>query len=188
MPGDRWRQFANLRALLALMWAHPGKKLLFMGGEIGQRREWNHDRELDWALADEPDHGGLQRLVGDLNRVYRGEGALHHTDADPRGFSWVAENHDQDGVFVFERRSFHGGAPVIVAVNMTPQPRHGRSVPVSLPGQWAEILNTDAALYGGGGLGNQGGVASEPIDGAEAIDLTLPPLAAVFLRYEGPHA
>ena len=188
MPGDRWRQFANLRALLALMWAHPGKKLLFMGGEIGQRREWNHDRELDWALADEPDHGGLQRLVGDLNRVYRGEGALHHTDADPRGFSWVAENHDQDGVFVFERRSFHGGAPLIVAVNMTPQPRHGRSVPVSLPGRWAEILNTDAALYGGGGLGNQGGVASEPIDGAEAIDLTLPPLAAVFLRYEGPHA
>ncbi|MBI1684061.1 1,4-alpha-glucan branching protein GlgB [Caulobacter hibisci] len=188
MPGDRWRQFANLRALLALMWAHPGKKLLFMGGEIGQWREWNHDKELDWALAEDADHGGLQRLVGDLNRVYRAEGALHHTDADARGFSWIAENHDQDGVFLFERRSFHGGAPIIVAVNMTPEPRHGRSVPVPLSGRWAEILNTDAALYGGGDLGNQGGVTSSSRGGAETIELTLPPLAAVFLRHEGSQA
>lgn len=188
MPGDSWRQFANLRALLALMWSHPGKKLLFMGGELGQRREWNHDAELDWALLDEPDHRGLQRLVGDLNRVYRSEGALHHTDADPRGFSWIAENHDRDGVFLFERASFHGGAPMIVAINMTPTPHHGRRVRVPLSGRWAEILNTDAAIYGGSDLGNQGGVASFQADGAEVVDLTLPPLAAVFLRHEGPHA
>ncbi|MBO9545816.1 1,4-alpha-glucan branching protein GlgB [Caulobacter sp.] len=188
MPGDRWRQFANLRALLALMWAHPGKKLLFMGGEIGQRREWNHDGELDWALLEEAEHAGLQRLVGDLNRIYRQEGALHHTDADPRGFSWIAENHDRDGVFVFERCSFHGGAPILVAVNMTPEPQHQRRVRVAHAGRWSEILNTDAALYGGGDIGNQGAVTalSEP-DGA-ALDLTLPPLAAVFLRYQGPSA
>jgi 1,4-alpha-glucan branching enzyme len=109
------------------MWAHPGKKLLFMGGEIGQQREWNHDASWTGRWPTSPTMAGLQRLVGDLNRVYRAEGALHHTDADPRGFSWIAENHDQDGVFVFERRSFHGGAPMIVAVNMTPEPRHGRS-------------------------------------------------------------
>ena len=188
MPGDPWRQFANLRALLALMWAHPGKKLLFMGGEIGQRREWNHDRELDWALADAPEHAGLQRLVGDLNRLYRDEGALHHTDVDSRGFRWLAENRDQDGVFIFERLSFHGGAPIIVAVNMTPEPRHRRAVPVALPGRWAEILNTDAATYGGGDVGNQGGVVSAAKDGSETLSLTLPPLAAIFLRYEGPSA
>jgi 1,4-alpha-glucan branching enzyme len=188
MPGDRWRQFANLRALFALMWAHPGKKLLFMGGEFGQQREWNHDRELDWALVEEPEHQGLQRLVGDLNRIYRTEGALHHTDADPRGFSWIAENDNGDGVFVFERRSFHGGAPVVVAVNMTPTPRHGRRAPVPLTGRWAEILNTDAALYGGSDLGNQGRVTSFSAEGAEWVEITLPPLAAVFLRYEGPDA
>ncbi|AYV47689.1 1,4-alpha-glucan branching enzyme [Caulobacter flavus] len=186
MPGDRWRQFANLRALLALMWAHPGKKLLFMGGEFGQLREWNHDRELDWALLEEADHHGLQRLVGDLNRIYRDEGALHHTDADPRGFSWIAENNDGDGVFLFERRSFHGGAPLVMAVNMTPMPRERRRVAVPLPGRWTEILNTDAGFYGGGDLGNQGGVTSFSAGDGEQVELTLPPLAAIFLRYEGP--
>ncbi|WP_420808142.1 1,4-alpha-glucan branching protein GlgB [Caulobacter zeae] len=188
MPGDRWRQFANLRALLALMWAHPGKKLLFMGGEIGQWREWDHDGELDWGLLETREHAGLQRLVGDLNRVYRQEGALHHTDADARGFGWIAENHDRDGVFVFERRSFHGGAPVIVAVNMTPEPQMRRHVRVPLAGRWAEILNTDAAVYGGGDLGNQGAASALPHPDGPALDLTLPPLAAVYLRYEGPSA
>ena len=188
MPGDPWRQMANLRALLALMWAHPGKKLLFMGGEIGQRREWNHDAELDWALLEAPEHAGLQRLVGDLNRVYRAEGALHHTDADARGFEWIAQNHDQDGVFIFERRSFHGGAPLIVAVNMTPQPRHQRRVRASHAGRWAEILNTDAAVYGGGDLGNQGEVIGFTDPNGTAVHITLPPLAAVFLRFQGPSA
>jgi len=188
MPGDRWRRFANLRALLALMWSHPGKKLLFMGGEFGQPTEWNHDRELDWGLLEDPAHDGLRRLVGDLNRIYRAEGALHHTDADARGFGWVAENHDRDGIFVFERRSFHGGAPMLVAINMTPTPHHGRRVRVPLAGRWAEILNTDAALYGGGDLGNQGGVSSFSTDGGQAAEITLPPLAAIFLRYEGPSA
>jgi 1,4-alpha-glucan branching enzyme len=188
MPGDRWRQFANLRALLALMWAHPGKKLLFMGAELGQWREWNHDRELDWALLEAVDHRGLQQLVGDLNRVYRTEGALHHTDADPRGFSWIAENQDGDGVFVFERRSFHGGPPMIVAVNMTPTPQQGRRIRAPKAGRWAEILNTDAAIYGGGDVGLQGGAASVAADGGDWLDLTLPPLAAVFLRYEGSDA
>ena len=188
MPGDRWRQFANLRALLALMWAHPGKKLLFMGGEIGQRREWDHDGELDWSLLETHEHAGLQRLVGDLNRVYRQEGALHHTDADPRGFGWIAENHDRDGVFIFERRSFHGGAPVVVAVNMTPEPQMQRRVRVPLEGRWAEILNTDASAYGGSDLGNQGGASALSYPDGPAVDLTLPPLAAVYLRYEGPGA
>ena len=188
MPGDAWRQFANLRALFALMWSHPGKKLLFMGGEFGQRREWNHDRELDWPLLNEPGHRGLHRLVGDLNRVYRTEGALHHTDADARGFSWIAENEGGDSVFIFERRSFHGGAPLIVAVNMTPTPRHGRRVRVPLAGRWSEILNTDAAIYGGGDLGNQGGVTSFSDDGSAWAEITLPPLGAVFLRYEGHQA
>ena len=188
MPGDAWRQMANLRALLALMWAHPGKKLLFMGGEIGQRREWNHDAELDWALLESPGHAGLQRLVGDLNRVYSAEGALHHTDADARGFEWIAQNHDQDGVFVFERRSFHGGAPMIVAVNMTPEPRYQRRVRAPHAGRWAEILNTDAAIYGGGDLGNQGEVIGFADQDGAAVHLTLPPLAAVFLRFQGHSA
>ena len=188
MPGDRWRQFANLRALLALMWAHPGKKLLFMGAELGQWREWNHDRALDWALLEEADHRGLQQLVGDLNRVYRTEGALHHTDADPRGFSWIAENHDRDGVFVFERRSLHGGPPMIVAVNMTPLPQHDRRIRAPQAGRWTEILNTDAAIYGGGDVGLLGGATSVAAEGGDWLDLILPPLAAVFLRYEGPEA
>ncbi len=188
MPGDRWRQLANLRALLALMWTHPGKKLLFMGAELGQEREWNHDRELDWALLERPEHQGLQRLVGDLNRIYRDEGALHHTDADPRGFAWIAENHDRDGAFIFQRRSFHGGAPLIVAVNMTPSPQQDRRISVPLAGRWAEILNTDAALYGGGDIGNQGGVTSFFADDQAWAQIVLPPMAAIILRYEGPQA
>jgi 1,4-alpha-glucan branching enzyme len=189
MPGDRWRQFANLRALLAMMWGHPGKKLLFMGGELGQWREWNHDSELDWALLEAADHQGLHRLVGDLNRLYAAEGALHHTDADPRGFAWLSEDVGGDGVFIFERRSFHGGAPMIVAVNMTPVAHLSHRVPAPHAGRWAETLNTDAAVYGGSGVGNQGGVLAAPThDGKAWLDLTLPPLAAVFLRYEGPAA
>jgi 1,4-alpha-glucan branching enzyme len=193
MPGDRWQKFANLRALLALMWGHPGKKLLFMGAEIGQWSEWNHDGQLDWPLLQDANHQGLSRLVGDLNRVYAAEAALHHTDADARGFAWLANNRDGDGLFVFVRRSFHGGAPIIAAINMTPVPRFDVDVEAPVDGRWIEILNTDAQIYGGGNLGNAGVVRSHPSRAALPPDpgrltFTVPPLGAVFLRYEGPDA
>ncbi|RAK52226.1 1,4-alpha-glucan branching enzyme [Phenylobacterium deserti] len=189
MPGDRWQKFANLRALFGLMWAHPGKKLLFMGGELAQWAEWNHDRELDWGLLQQPEHHGIQRLVADLNRLYRTEGALHHTDADPRGFSWLIENDHGMGLFAFVRRSFHGGAPILVLLNTTPVPRTGVRVGVPESGQWRQILNSDAEIYGGGNFGSGGTVrtAAEPDHGhAQSLELSFPPLAAVFLRYEGP--
>lgn len=189
MPGDRWQKLANLRAYFAFMWGHPGKKLLFMGGELAQSREWNHDRELDWGLLQQAEHAGIQRLVGDLNRLYAREGALHHTDADPRGFEWIVEHDPASSVFVFLRRSFHGGAPVIVALNMTPEVRRGYRIGAPEAGEWREILNTDAEIYGGGNIGNAGAVrtAPHPCHGrAQSLELTLPPLAGVFLKYEGP--
>jgi 1,4-alpha-glucan branching enzyme len=189
MPGDAWRRFANLRLLLALMWAHPGKKLLFMGGEFAQSTEWNHDRELDWGLLRHDANRGVQRLVADLNRLYRSEGALHHTDADPRGFEWILNNDGGLSLFAFLRRSFHGGAAIIVALNMTPTPRPAVRIGAPLPGLWREVLNTDAGIYGGGNLGSGGAVrtVAEPAAGhPQSLNLMLPPLGAIFLRYEGP--
>jgi 1,4-alpha-glucan branching enzyme len=189
MPGDRWRRFANLRAYLGFMWGHPGKKLLFMSGEFAQEREWSHDRQLDWDLLPDPEHNGVRRLVGDLNRIYREEGALHHTDADPRGFQWIVENDAESSVFVFLRRSFHGGAPIIVACNMTPAPRPAFRIGAPEAGLWREILNTDASVYGGGNIGATGIVRSvpNPWNGwPSTMDLTIPPLGVVFLRFEGP--
>jgi 1,4-alpha-glucan branching enzyme len=189
MPGDAWQKRANLRALLGLMWLHPGKKLLFMGSELGQWEEWNHDRQLDWALAEDPGHAGLLRLVGDLNRVYRQEGALHHSDADPRGFRWLIEGGDETSLFAFVRSSDYGAPPLVAAINMTPVPREGFRLGVPLPGSWTEILNSDAAIYGGGNIGNAGAVESEPVPlhgYDQSFLLTLPPLGAILLRYEGP--
>jgi 1,4-alpha-glucan branching enzyme len=189
MPGDRWRRFANLRAYLGFMWGHPGKKLLFMGGEFAQEREWSHDRQLDWELLKDPAHDGMRRLVGDLNRLYREQGALHHTDADPRGFQWVAENAGGDSVFAFLRRSFHGAAPLLVVCNLTPEVRRNYRLGAPHAGVWREILNTDAAVYGGGNIGAGDAVRSVPTPWNGwpcALDLTIPPLGVVFLRYEGP--
>jgi 1,4-alpha-glucan branching enzyme len=186
MPGDEWQQFANLRALYAYMWTHPGKKLLFMGGEIGQRREWHHDRSLDWHLLGEgPYHRGLQRLVRDLNHVYRRERALHELDADPAGFAWIDCADWEQSVVSFVRRARDAGDAVIVVCNFTPMPRYAYRVGVPRPGYYRELINSDAAEYGGGNLGNAGGVWAEstPWQGQpHSVALTLPPLAVLALK------
>jgi 1,4-alpha-glucan branching enzyme len=185
MPGDEWQKFANLRLLYSYMWAQAGKKLLFMGGEIAQWAEWNHDRSLDWHLLDHEPHRGIERTVADLNRVYRGEPALHTTDVDPVGFEWVDANDAQQSVLTFLRRGRAADQVVAVALNFTPVPRYDYRVGVPFGGYWQELFNSDAELYGGSGVGNAGGVEASPV-GAHgrpyALHLTLPPLGAVFLR------
>jgi 1,4-alpha-glucan branching enzyme len=189
MPGDEWQKLANLRLLFAWMWAQPGKKLLFMGGEIGQWREWSHDRGLDWHLLDHAPHRGLRDWVRDLNRLYRGEPALHERDCEPGGFEWVDCNDSEASVLTFLRRGRSPGDVVLVACNFTPQPRPGYRVGVPLDGRWRELVNSDAMAYGGAGWGNMGGVDAEPVPHhgrPVSLPLTLPPLGAVFLRPERP--
>ncbi len=188
MPGDEWQQFANLRLLLATMWAQPAKKLLFMGGEFGQRAEWDHDSSLEWHLLGDPHHDGLRRLVGDLNRLYREVPALHELDCDPAGFEWIDANDSDQSVLTFLRTS-SGGDTVMVALNLTPVPRHQYRVGVPEPGAWQELINTDARIYGGSGQGNLGGADTGPLALPQhgrpySIDIVLPPLAAVFFRLE----
>jgi 1,4-alpha-glucan branching enzyme len=169
------------------MWAYPGKKLLFMGGEFGQRREWHHDRSLDWHLLDAgPYHRGVQALVRDLNRLYRDEAALHELDHDPAGFAWMDCNDADQSVVSFCRFSAGGGPPVLCVASFTPVPRHGYRVGVPRPGQWVEVLNTDAAGYGGTDVGNGGGVWAEPVPAHGqpcSLRLTLPPLGVVLFRH-----
>ena len=184
MPGDRWRKFANLRAYLGFMWTHPGKKLLFMGGEFGQEREWNHDLSLDWHLLDDPGHAGLQRLVRDLNALYRESPALHALDCEPAGFAWIEGGDTEQSVFSFERRGPKGERAVVLA-NMTPVVRHDYAVGVPSDGPWRERLNTDAGIYGGTNVGNQGLAEALPVPlhGRPAsLRLTLPPLATVIFE------
>ena len=169
------------------MWSHPGKKLLFMGGEIAQDREWNHDRELDWFLLDDPAHAGIQRLVRDLNRVYRGERSLHARDAEPAGFRWTVGDDRANSVFAFQRFGPEASSPILVVCNMTPVPRHRYRVGVSRAGAWREIVNTDSQFYGGGNVGNDGTVQAveTPSHGEpQSLELTLPPLATIMLRAE----
>ncbi len=184
MPGDDWQKFANLRLLLAYMYAVPGKKLLFMGAEFGQWSEWNHEASLDWHLLDEPMHDGLSRLTGDLNRVMREEKPLHELDFDPAGFAWIDITDAEQSVISFMRRSSRD--ELIVAVfNFTPVPRHNYQIGVPLPGRWLELLNSDAPIYGGSGQGNLGGVDAAPIGKhghLHSVTLTLPPLGAIFLK------
>jgi 1,4-alpha-glucan branching enzyme len=187
MPGDRWQKFANLRAYYGFMWGHPGKKLLFMGGEFAQEREWNHDLSLDWHLMDDASHRGVHDLVGDLNRLYLSERALHERDCEPQGFQWVEGGDTVNSVFSFLRRGGEGSRPVLVVSNMTPVVRLNHRVGVPVGGAWTELLNTDAARYGGSNAGNQGrAVASgEGRHGMPAsLSLTLPPLATIFLAPE----
>ncbi|TDG16001.1 1,4-alpha-glucan branching protein GlgB [Seongchinamella unica] len=184
MPGDEWQKFANLRAYLAFMWTHPGKKLLFMGIEIGQRREWNHDRGLDWQLLDQPQHRGVQWLVRDLNRVYVEQPALHQRDCEAGGFEWLQHDRRELSLFAWLRRGHEGAPPVVVIANLTPQPQLGYRVGVPAPGWYEECINTDASEYGGSGAGNQGGVVASdcPCDGLPcSLQLTVPPLATLVL-------
>ena len=187
MPGDRWQQFANLRAYYGFMWTHPGKKLLFMGGEFAQVREWSHQRSLDWHLLDQPEHAGMQRLVRDLNTLYRALPALHEKDCEPAGFAWLDANDSDQSVLSYLRRGSAPDALAVTVCNFTPVVREGYRVGVPRAGRWREHLNTDAACYAGSGVGNQGGVASEPVPWhghAQSVCLTLPPLATVILAPE----
>ncbi|MDP3083419.1 MAG: 1,4-alpha-glucan branching protein GlgB [Rubrivivax sp.] len=187
MPGDAWRQFANLRLLLGHMWTHPGKKLLFMGGEFGQRREWNHDDSLDWHLLGDAAHSGLQRWVADLNRLYCELPALHQLDFDSAGFEWIDANDAEDSVLSFLRKG-RDGKPVLVVANFTPVVRENYRVGVPLGGRWRERLNSDAAIYGGSGVGNRGGADSVPVGAHgryQALNLRLPPLGLLVLQPEG---
>ncbi len=182
MPGDAWQKFANLRLLYGYMFATPGKKLLFMGAEFGQWKEWNHDGALDWQLASEPAHAGVARWLADLNRLYRGEPALHRLDFEPAGHDWIDANDSEQSVICWMRHG--GGRDVAAVLNFTPVPRPGYRVGVPRPGRWRELLNSDAEAYGGSGWGNQGGVEAEaaPWHGRpQSLMLSLPPLGALFL-------
>jgi 1,4-alpha-glucan branching enzyme len=182
MPGDRWQKFANLRALYAHMWAHPGKKLLFMGGELAQEQEWSAERSLDWHLLERADHGGVQALVRDLNRVYREQPALWEVDFEPSGFRWLEANDASWNVLVFVRFSA-GGAPLVCAGNFSPVPRHSYRIGLPCGGRWVEVLNTDAAGYGGSNVLN-GSVEAEQTpwhDQPFSAELTLPPVGVVWL-------
>ncbi|KMN22736.1 1,4-alpha-glucan branching protein GlgB [Pseudomonas helleri] len=184
MPGDRWQKFANLRAYLSFMWAHPGKKLLFMGCEFGQWREWNHDEQLDWYLLQYPEHRGVQKLVSDLNQLYREEPALHEQDDVPQGFQWLIGDDATNSVYAWLRWS-KAGKPVLVVANFTPVPREAYRVGVPEAGTWHEIINSDAGVYSGSNYGNGGGVNTDPqpSHGQEvSLALNLPPLGVLILR------
>ena len=185
MPGDDWQKFANLRLLLGYMYAQPGKKLLFMGGEFGQWREWAHDTSLDWNLVDRPLHKGVQNLVEMLNRTYRTQPALHDWDEDPAGFQWVDCSDAAASVMSFLRKGRNPADVVLVVGNFTPVPRVGYRLGVPLGGYWKELVNTDAKEYGGSGTGNMGGVQAEANPSHShpfSVNLTLPPLALLLLK------
>jgi 1,4-alpha-glucan branching enzyme len=185
MPGDDWQKFANLRLLYGYMYAQPGKKLLFMGGEFGQWHEWNQDQSLDWHLLEWHLHHGLQRWLRDLNTFYRGEPAFHELDCDPAGFEWIDANDSEQSVLSFLRKGPKPGGEVVVVCNFTPVPRHNYRVGVSHGGRWEEVLNSDAHLYGGSGQGNLGGVTAAPVPchGRDyTLHVTLPPLGMVAFK------
>ncbi len=187
MPGDPWQRLANLRTYLGFMWAHPGKKLLFMGGEIAQEAEWSHDGEVEWYRIGEPVHAGVQRLLRDLNRLYVSTSALHQRDCEASGFRWVIGDDRANSVFAFLRLAADASSPILSVCNMTPVPRHGYRVGVPRAGIWREIFNSDSGLYGGSNMGNAGAVHTT--QGAmhgeqQSLNLVLPPLSTVLLRHE----
>jgi 1,4-alpha-glucan branching enzyme len=184
MPGDSWQQFANLRAMFGYMWGHPGKKLLFMGGEFGQRREWAHDEALEWFVLQHREHAGVQRWVADLNALLRAEPALHELDFEHAGFEWIDSRDEENSVISFLRKP-RVGPPVLVVCNFTPVPRADYVIGVPQGGSWRELLNSDATSYGGSGMGNLGGVDAAPLPAHarfHSLVLRLPPLATVFLK------
>jgi 1,4-alpha-glucan branching enzyme len=187
IPGDDWQKFATLRAYYAFMWAHPGKKLLFMGQEFGQRDEWNFDRSLDWHVLAHATHRGVQDCVRDLNRLHRNEGALHARDCEAAGFIWVVADDRDQSVIAWLRIGSDGDAPILMIANFTPVPRPFYRVGLPHAGFWREIMNTDAAGYGGSGTGNLGGVVAEavPKHGQKAsASILIPPLATLYFRHE----
>jgi len=189
MPGDEWQRFANLRLLFGVMYGHPGKKLLFMGGEFGQVPEWRHEESLEWHVLAYENHAGLRRWVIDLNRLHRTEPALHELDFQIEGFEWIDAHDWEHSVISFIRKGATSGQEVVVVANCTPVPRVDYRIGVPRDGYWRERLNSDAAIYGGSGQGNLGGVRSEPIAShgrAASLRLTLPPLSVLFLTCESP--
>jgi 1,4-alpha-glucan branching enzyme len=188
MPGDKWQKLANLRALYAFMWAHPGKNLLFMGGEIAQEQEWSHERSLDWHLLEDPQHEGVRRLVRDLNHVYRDQKALWDVDFEPSGFDWLEPNDAENNVVSFLRRSEDGEEVLVALCNLSPVPRADYRMGLPRGGRWREAVNTDADVYGGSGVGNFGGVDAEDVPWhgqPHSAEVTLPPLGVVWLVPEG---
>ncbi|TBU77398.1 1,4-alpha-glucan branching protein GlgB [Phytopseudomonas daroniae] len=184
MPGDRWQKFANLRLYLSFMWSHPGKKLLFMGCEFGQWREWNHDHELDWYLLRYGEHKGVQQLVSDLNGLYRHEPALHRLDGQAEGFAWLIGDDAINSVFAWLRQD-ESGAPLLVVHNFTPEPRNGYRVGVPKEGAWHVLLNSDAERYAGSNAGSQGGLLTEALAShgqPQSLLLDLPPLATLVIK------
>jgi 1,4-alpha-glucan branching enzyme len=184
MPGDQWQRFANLRAYYGFMWGHPGKKLIFMGSEFGQEREWNHDEGLDWHSLDDPFHAGVKALIGDLNAAYRAIPALHELDCDPTGFRWLVSDDAENNVIAWARHGAEDSLAVVVS-NFTPVVREGYRIGVPEAGYYREAVNTDAGLYGGSNVGNLGGVQAEatPSHGQPySLTLTLPPLATLILE------
>ncbi|MCO5119165.1 MAG: 1,4-alpha-glucan branching protein GlgB [Burkholderiaceae bacterium] len=188
MPGDDWQRFANLRAYYGFMWAHPGKKLLFMGGEFAQRGEWNHDRSLDWHLLEHAPHAGVQRLVRDLNAILRSRPALHQRDVRGDGFEWIDHGDAASSVYAFVRHGESDAPPIVAISHFTPVPRHGYRLGMPRAGRWREILNTDSGWYGGSDAGNAGATMHTEATGAHGRDqslvLTLPPLATIFLEWQ----
>jgi 1,4-alpha-glucan branching enzyme len=184
MTGDHWQKLANLRALYAYMWAHPGKKLLFMGCEFAQPAEWSHERSLDWHLLERREHAGIQALVRDLNRLYRAQPALWELDSESSAFWWLEPNDADNNVLAFARVGKDTERPLVFVANLSPVPRYAYRLGLPRPCRWREALNTDSSYYGGSDVGNLGGLAPEPIPWhgqPVSAEVTLPPLAAIWL-------
>jgi len=188
MPGDTWQKFANLRAYYGYMFGHPGKKLLFMGCEFGQWDEWDAEGSLDWHLTEQKDHAGLQSLIRDLNKLYCRELALHQLDSEPQGFDWIDfSDHDQS-ILAFQRNGKESTESLLIVCNFTPVLREHYRLGVPEGGSYHELLNTDAAIYGGGNHGNLGIVAAESkpsLGRPQGIDITLPPLSTIVFKHGG---
>jgi 1,4-alpha-glucan branching enzyme len=189
MPGDRWQAFANLRLYYAFMYSHPGKKLLFMGGEFAQVREWNHNQSLDWHLLEQSDHAGVQHLLRDLNRLYRDTAALHQLDSRSAGFAWIDCSDTEQSVIAFARHGREAAQLVVVVCNMTPVVRKNYRIGVPRAGRYRERINSDAEVYGGSGVGNFGAVESQSIPQhghQQSINLVLPPLTTLIFTFDTP--
>ena len=178
-----WQRFANLRAYYSFMFGHPGKKLLFMGCEIGQEAEWNHDVGLDWHLLEQKKYAGIQALIRDLNELYRSVGALHELDCEPAGFDWLVTEDANHNVFAWIRKGHDERARCVVVVNFSPNVYHDYRVRVPFGGRWREVFNSDSDRYGGTNVGNFGGASADDHANPE-LSLTIPPLAAIFLTPE----